>query len=302
MMDYPAKPVFYGYNHETGEFTGIKDSFKHPKKPEWMQPAFSTTIVPPGEIAGQVIKFVDGDWVQESVPMPDAIPGHIVKWDTGHGWYQSPVEKPEPKAGKEIVWKNNSWKYVSVPKPEPMDGYTIEWADDSWEYFEVPAPDVPPGKVLRWVDNAWLIDDMTEEEFVAARTASANAVHKRHKEMIGGMTGNYTAEERDTWAVKAEAGKAVLAGTASPEQLALVTMEAQLTGETVQELAQIIVDKSKQFHLLVGLAAGFRRKTVAAIEARTNYDELASVIAKAETEVAELAQQFYGMLNNEQGD
>lgn len=92
-------------------------------------------------------------------------------------------------------------------------------------------------------------------------------INEQHSDMLSELTGNSSAAERDTWTVKAAAAQAVLDGTPSTAQQAMITTEAGLTGEVEAELAANIISNADSFHTLVGLGSGLRRKGVSAIKA-----------------------------------
>lgn len=102
-------------------------------------------------------------------------------------------------------------------------------------------------------------------------------------------------DEIASWPSKEIAARAIIAGTATSEQTAMIDGEAQLTGESVQVLAAKIVTNADAYGQIVGLVAGQRRKTFAEIDALTvgtaTRDQLAVVLATAEAQAAALLAQ-----------
>jgi hypothetical protein len=66
--------------------------------------------------------------------------------------------------------------------------------------------------------------------------------------------------EQLAWPVKEAAAVAYLADAASVDQVALITDEADLTGEDPDALAQKILDKAATFRAVVAKISGLRRK------------------------------------------
>lgn len=108
------------------------------------------------------------------------------------------------------------------------------------------------------------------DEGALAAALLADALHQvevGHAALMRRLTGSATPEERDTWTIKAAAARAVLADTASPPELAMITAEAEGGGETPAQLAQRIVGKADSFMALVGLCGRLRAQGRAAITA-----------------------------------
>lgn len=111
------------------------------------------------------------------------------------------------------------------------------------------------------------------------------------REMVAGKR---TELEVAAWPVKAEAAKAILAGTADAEQQAMIDAEAQGRGVDVRSLAQSIVAKSVAFATASGTidghsATAWRKiseaKTEEAIqEALVNYEETIKALLSASPE------------------
>jgi|GEM_PF-3223002 len=81
------------------------------------------------------------------------------------------------------------------------------------------------------------------------------------------VTGLVSTGEQLSWADKEVAAIAFQDGTATAEQLEVLQDEADETGETLAELAALIVAKGKRYRKLVRKIAGLRRATYMALEA-----------------------------------
>lgn len=111
-----------------------------------------------------------------------------------------------------------------------------------------------------------------------------------HARILRQLTGNATIEERDTWQAKSIAAQAHISGTATPVQSAMLQAEADLSGMTVDVLAEIIVLKAHAFYGLIGTAGGIRTSARIAIKACDDPDQIPVILndvkANAESAVA----------------
>lgn len=101
--------------------------------------------------------------------------------------------------------------------------------------------------------------------------AQANVVSKQ--EAFGDiLASDVSTYERASWPSKEIAARAQLTSTASASELALLTAEtnARGNGETVTDLANLIVTNADAFNLIIGSMSGFRRTAYASIEAATD--------------------------------
>lgn len=61
--------ILYGFN-DAGEFTGTVKGRPSPLEPgTFLYPRNSTDIEPPNFVEGKIRKFVDGEWIQEALPI-----------------------------------------------------------------------------------------------------------------------------------------------------------------------------------------------------------------------------------------
>ncbi|MDR7123694.1 hypothetical protein [Pseudotabrizicola sp. 4114] len=88
--------------------------------------------------------------------------------------------------------------------------------------------------------------------------------------------------EQLTWSAKETAAEAVLAGTASPIQEALLEAEAGQSGETVMQLASSILSHAEAYRAEVTRYVGLRRQASASLAACSTPEELAQVLEMLE--------------------
>lgn len=121
---------------------------------------------------------------------------------------------------------------------------------------------------------------------------SVYLLNKQHADILRTLTGDATVEERNTWQAKAIAAIAYSNGQASEAQADMLETEANMVGETANELVVKVIDKNKAFHKMVGLAAGHRRAISKLIASAKDLTELDQVLDQAKATAAQLTQQF----------
>lgn len=123
--------------------------------------------------------------------------------------------------------------------------------------------------------------------FPSASSALA-ALAEAMQGQIAAFSSGVPAGELAGWSDKADAARAVIDGTATEGQEALIEAEAAITGETAAELAAAVVARAQMFLQVLAAAAGVRRKYRALIDAVTDpyvYEEL---VPEAASELAGL--------------
>jgi hypothetical protein len=101
------------------------------------------------------------------------------------------------------------------------------------------------------------------------------------------LTGARSRYEPHSWDRKAAAAAAYLGGTATTAQEAMLQAEADETGETLTDLAQLIAANAGAFEVAAARLTGLRRKAMAGIAAA---EDAASAWAEVEALKAALAQ------------
>ncbi|MEM6834875.1 MAG: hypothetical protein AAF562_14780, partial [Pseudomonadota bacterium] len=93
--------------------------------------------------------------------------------------------------------------------------------------------------------------------------------------------------EQLAFSPKAEAARAVQAATATTEQESMIASEAAVTGETLADLAALIVSKAEIYEAAIGPVSGLRRKYTNLILAETDPQQyevvLQNALAEADT-------------------
>ena len=141
--------------------------------------------------------------------------------------------------------------------------------DDDWDgtsFITPPPPDVYP-------------DDET------ARAAMLGFINDLTKT----ITDQYPAAEVAAWPSKAEAARAVIAGTAREDQTSMISAEAALVGSTTEEQAAAIVAKAENYESIVSKVSGLRQKTEALIVASTTSQEREAVLGEAKSQAILMA-------------
>ena len=112
-----------------------------------------------------------------------------------------------------------------------------------------------------------------------ARTEAAARLAALIEAATGALSEGVPLAEQLIWSAKEAAAQAVLAGTATVAQEALLQEEAGLSGETVMELAGKILSHAEAYRVGVTRYVGLRRQASAQLAACTTPEELASVLA-----------------------
>ena len=81
------------------------------------------------------------------------------------------------------------------------------------------------------------------------------------------ITGPVPEYERDSWPTKAAAAQAVLSGTASAEQVAMIEAEAAILGETPEQVARLIAGRAAAWSVVIAGLAAHRQIAMQAISA-----------------------------------
>jgi hypothetical protein len=170
----------------------------------------------------------------------------------------------------------------------PKDGRPRNWV----------ASDAPPPEGLaQWSNGGWLLLDARPSppdlypNIEAARAAMLGFINDLTKK----ITDQYPAAEVSAWPSKAEAARAVIAGTARADQTTLIQDEADLVGATLTDQAAAIVAKAEVFEGIVAKVSGLRQVTDAWLVEATTSAEREAVLDDAQAQVATLADAAYGL-------
>ncbi len=113
----------------------------------------------------------------------------------------------------------------------------------------------------------------------ADRTRALNDLAAWMEAATRQLTGPVPLDEKLAWGLKEAAARAYLDEACTPEQLALLSGEAQVTGEDPGDLALDILLNADSYRAAIAMLTGLRRKTALAIAAATDADEMAAHLA-----------------------
>lgn len=138
------------------------------------------------------------------------------------------------------------------------------------------APLAGPGGI----DWARLVLPDPAADLRAARAAAEARLLERIATVAEGLTGPAPLAEKLSWSAKEEAARAHAAGTAGPEQRALLDGEAALTGENPADLAARILRNADAWRQAVAWLSGLRRSTLAAMARAADPATVAAALAE----------------------
>ena len=135
------------------------------------------------------------------------------------------------------------------------------------------------------------VDDLEVEALVQAKNSAHQTMLAALSQAAEAVTGSVPQPERDSWSTKAVAARAVLDGTATPEQSAMLNAECAVTREAVADLAASIVAKADAYSAFAASLSGLRRTTTTAIEGATMPEEVAACLTTLQNTLADMAGQ-----------
>ena len=133
--------------------------------------------------------------------------------------------------------------------------------------------------------GATLVEEEVYPDIASARVAMLGFINDLTKQ----ITSQYPAAEVSAWPSKAEAARAVIAGTARADQTTLIQDEADLTGATLTDQAAAIVAKAEMFEAIVAKVSGLRQATDAWLVEATTSAEREAVLDAAQAQAVTLA-------------
>jgi hypothetical protein len=87
--------------------------------------------------------------------------------------------------------------------------------------------------------------------------------------------------EMAAWSIKEVSARAVKAGNPEPQDTAILQAEASMTGETLDQLADHILEKAESYRIISGKLAGFRRAYGQKIMEAKSPGEIVQILADA---------------------
>lgn len=177
--------------------------------------------------------------------------------------------------------ENRSGAAIRLPGILP-DG-TFVWSERASNLIAT-TPFVPAslnGEKWVWQDGTW-VDGRTSEDLAKQLEEAKKKAKQKIADLADSIavqiTGIVPLTEQLSWSVKETAAIAFQNNTATPVQLALLSAEAQVTGEQVADLAEKVVANAMAYHSAAGMIAGQRRKASELIDQATDLVEVASTL------------------------
>jgi hypothetical protein len=152
--------------------------------------------------------------------------------------------------------------------------YVITYQDGRVEYTDTP-PDFlpkPPPQPLE-VYSASVTPTLDQ-----AKLDAKTRVLEWGNKLLGQFTDKYLIGEVQAWPEKRAAAREFLR---SGEEAPILTTEARLTGRTVAELAESVVEKGALLDVVSAMAAGLRQNLFNSIDAATDADALPDLLSQA---------------------
>lgn len=113
-------------------------------------------------------------------------------------------------------------------------------------------------------------------------------------EFLSEITGKVPGYERASWPSKAEAARAYQAGTARPDQTAMLAGEASVSERAIDEVADVIVARADQYEAIISHAAGLRVKLDNQLEAATAPTEYEAILLQGQEQAVALLKALTG--------
>ena len=143
--------------------------------------------------------------------------------------------------------------------------------------------------IKEWEAEGNTITAYTAPPAYATADAAKVAIVAWFDKFTEGVTGVIPKDEKLSWDAKEASAKAHIAGTADAEQTALLQSEADLTGETLTELSNIIITKAATFRTVVGKVAGLRRAMMTSIDAESDPYEYEIILNNGKVQAETMA-------------
>jgi hypothetical protein len=134
--------------------------------------------------------------------------------------------------------------------------------------IDTPPPTYPDFVAVLAGEGVWWVD------LEASRMNALAEVDQVHAGQLRQLTGNATIVALLTWSPKANAARALLAGTADEAQTAMLGLEAAQRGLTAEEMAQTILARAAKFEKLIGVASAIRTKARAAFTTAETLEDM----------------------------
>lgn len=151
-----------------------------------------------------------------------------------------------------------------------------------------------PPSHLHYFDGGWKISPDNFAFLLNESKASAiKAVAIKHGAMLSQLTGNATAEDRDTWPVKLPAAlESIAMGEPTADAIGIFALEAAADNVSVMDKCRRSAAKAAAFKHLTGVAAGIKADAENAINQARSYEEVKQALSVAASAANTAAQKF----------
>lgn len=158
-----------------------------------------------------------------------------------------------------------------------------------------------PGKLLVASENAgigWIFsngefsepEEISEPVYKTIEEAKSS-LYDLLNNFTFSVTGEYPKDEQASWVVKESAARKFLAGTADLTEVNLLQTEANLTGETLIELSELIVSISNNYRMIIANVTGIRRVAERQFAAVIDANDYWNIIEEARQKLAQIGAQ-----------
>ena len=137
--------------------------------------------------------------------------------------------------------------------------------------------ETPEGDALRKWFRAGGKPSPYEPPLEDSKLAGIKRVENLFRTDMRKLTQNASPEERDTWSAKEGAARLLIANHSDVDPM--LQAEADLTGESVDDLAVSIVAKADAYRLAAGSISGRKRRDIQMIQSAATVEEVNTIVA-----------------------
>jgi len=176
----------------------------------------------------------------------------------------------------QIVRTLDAGNWVHLPGNRQVSPATAGWeSEDGYRLVEVKEADAVPADKVATATEIALVNGRPQWVHVLVdkplRFPNADAAKAALAEWAtratAAITGPVPPDEKIAWPTKETAARAIIAGTATTDQTAMIGAEAVFAGETVADLCGKIIARADLFRSVVAAVSGIRRHASAQIDA-----------------------------------
>ena len=278
------------YSPETGEYLNSDYARQSPlEEGVFLIPAYATTVAPPvTKEREKAVFFVDAwqvvpDW--RGVEIYSTVDGSVMAIKqlgvTPENEGATTIKPPELAEKQARMFTNGAWSVVAdwrgVPLFKTATGEPVQIYELDQTPADVAATDKkPPSSEHSWIKGEWTLDPKKVaaaelERFNSAKAQALVGIDAFHTDVVARLVGNPTQTEKDTWAMKLDTAKAVMAKQAPSLAGAAFMKGAGLSADADKSTwAASVVAKSVGYAMVVGLAERLRDAARVAVRAATD--------------------------------